>query len=95
MYGHDLFIDVCYDTLSAGLGCVSQEIMHRSKHMNPLCMQGIDVTDEELMTYISESSTMSKALEEYEGTSTSLSRLLLLVTSSMHLRLQLPGVKLY
>jgi hypothetical protein len=25
------------------------------------------VTDEELMTYISESSTMSKALEEYEG----------------------------
>ena len=29
--------------------------------------QGVDVTDEELMTYISESSTMSKALEEYEG----------------------------
>lgn len=29
--------------------------------------QGIDVTDEELMTYISESSTMSKSLEEYEG----------------------------
>lgn len=29
--------------------------------------QGVDVTDEELMTYISESSTMSKALEEYDG----------------------------
>ena len=30
-------------------------------------LQGMDVTDEELMTYISESSTMSKSLEEYEG----------------------------
>lgn len=30
-------------------------------------MQGVDVTDGELMEYISESSMMSKALVEYEG----------------------------
>ncbi len=29
--------------------------------------QGTDVTDEELLEYISESSTMSKAMDEYEG----------------------------
>lgn len=29
--------------------------------------QGVDVTDGELMEYISESSMMSKALVEYEG----------------------------
>lgn len=30
-------------------------------------LQGTDVTDEELLEYISESSTMSKAMDEYEG----------------------------
>ena len=30
--------------------------------------QGADLSDEELMEYISESCTMSKSLEEYEGT---------------------------
>ena len=30
-------------------------------------VQGTDVTDEELLEYISESSTMSKAMDEYEG----------------------------
>ena len=30
-------------------------------------LQGVDVTDGELMEYISESSMMSKALAEYEG----------------------------
>ena len=34
-------------------------------------MQGTDVTDEELLEYISESSTMSKAMDEYEGESPS------------------------
>ena len=35
----------------------------------PLCafVQGVDLTDEELLGYISESSTMSKSIEEYEG----------------------------
>ena len=33
------------------------------------CVQGTDVTDEELLEYISESSTMSKAMDEYEGKS--------------------------
>lgn len=32
-----------------------------------LVWQGTDVTDEELLEYISESSTMSKAMDEYEG----------------------------
>lgn len=32
-----------------------------------LCPQGMDVTDEELLEYISESSTMSKAMDEYDG----------------------------
>lgn len=31
-------------------------------------IQGFDLTTEELLTYISESSTMSKSIEEYEGT---------------------------
>ena len=31
------------------------------------CLQGTDVTDEELLEYISESSTMSKAMDEYDG----------------------------
>lgn len=31
------------------------------------CSQGADLTTEELLTYISESSTMSKSIEEYEG----------------------------
>ena len=30
-------------------------------------VQGTDVTDEELLEYISESSTMSKAMDEYDG----------------------------
>lgn len=30
-------------------------------------VQGVDLTDEELLSYISESSTMSKSIEEYEG----------------------------
>ena len=30
-------------------------------------MQGVDVTDGELLEYISESSTMSKAMDEYDG----------------------------
>ena len=30
-------------------------------------MQGMDVTDEELLEYISESSTMSKAMDDYDG----------------------------
>ena len=30
-------------------------------------LQGVDLADEELIGYISESCTMSKALEEYEG----------------------------
>ena len=35
---------------------------------NDLCaVQGVDLTDEELLSYISESSTMSKSIEEYEG----------------------------
>ncbi len=29
--------------------------------------QGVDLTDEELLSYISESSTMSKSVDEYEG----------------------------
>ena len=32
-------------------------------------LQGTDVTDEELLEYISESSTMSKAMDEYDGES--------------------------
>ena len=32
-------------------------------------VQGTDVTDEELLEYISESSTMSKAMDEYDGES--------------------------
>lgn len=35
-------------------------------------VQGTDVTDEELLEYISESSTMSKAMDEYEGASINL-----------------------
>lgn len=30
-------------------------------------VQGTDLSAEELLTYISESSTMSKSIEEYEG----------------------------
>ena len=30
-------------------------------------LQGVDLTDEELLSYISESSTMSKSIDEYEG----------------------------
>lgn len=36
-------------------------------------MQGVDLTDEELLGYISESSTMSKSIEEYEGAPAALS----------------------
>lgn len=43
-----------------------------------LVWQGTDVTDEELLEYISESSTMSKAMDEYEGA------LLILHTNSKH-----------
>ena len=31
--------------------------------------QGVDVTDEELLSYISESAVMSKAMDEYDGVS--------------------------
>jgi hypothetical protein len=34
---------------------------------SPDQLQGMDLTTEELLTYISESSTMSKSIEEYEG----------------------------
>lgn len=37
--------------------------MHTMHHVS----QGRDLTDEELIDYISEATTMSKGLEEYEG----------------------------
>ena len=41
--------------------------INRTKASNKFGLQGVDVTDDELLTYISESNMMSKALEEYEG----------------------------
>eukprot|EP00884_Botryococcus_braunii_P021811 jgi/Botrbrau1/8313/Bobra.0081s0002.1 len=38
-----------------------------NRWLDMLDTQGMDLTDEELLSYISESSTMSKSLEEYEG----------------------------
>ena len=42
-------------------------IIKRTEASNKFGLQGVDVTDDELLTYISESNMMSKALEEYEG----------------------------
>ncbi|KAK9798895.1 hypothetical protein WJX73_003389 [Symbiochloris irregularis] len=47
----------CYDAV----GAVA------NRWLDLLDTQGVDVTDEELLDYISESSMMSKAMDEYEG----------------------------
>ena len=38
-----------------------------NQNLTVLRLQGVDLTDEELLSYISESSTMSKSVDEYEG----------------------------
>ena len=43
--------------------CIS--FMHGLWHAHPL--QGVDLSHDELLSFISESCTMSKALDEYEG----------------------------
>jgi hypothetical protein len=53
--------------LAAGSGNASLTPPHPSPNpLRPL-LQGTDLTDEELLEYISESSVMSKGLEEYDG----------------------------
>ena len=42
-----------------------------NRWLDMLDTQGVDLTDEELVEHISESSVMSKSLEEYEGVGTS------------------------
>ena len=39
-----------------------------NRWLDMLDTQGVDLTDEELIEHISEATTMSKSLEEYEGT---------------------------
>ena len=38
-----------------------------NRWLDMLDTQGVDLTDEELIEHISEATTMSKSLEEYEG----------------------------
>jgi hypothetical protein len=45
----------------------SQPLEESALHDALRVLQGTDVTDEELLEYISESSTMSKAMDDYDG----------------------------
>jgi hypothetical protein len=46
---------------------VSVICFHPPHPLSHVCTQGCDLTDEELIDHISEATTMSKSLEEYEG----------------------------
>jgi hypothetical protein len=46
-------------------GCLLHCVLATHAALLPRSPQGIDLTDSELMEYISESTTMSKAMEEY------------------------------
>ncbi len=66
LYANLLSIQLAHSAHSAiQNGRHSSERLPLRLHME--FVQGVDLTDEELIGYISESCTMSKALEEYEG----------------------------